>query len=210
MRLIGYWIRSVDDTEYVPPQELVGRLPDDVRIRVADYLEGGGEEYERYRGLSWCRFYCDREMGSGELSDGVWVWPEDLGHYVRNHGVVLPEEFIRHALAAAPPLPKSRWAAREDLNYDFWRDWCRTHRSGRYRVPMAEANRRADVEAQRSFEAAVAGLEAKRGMSSERCQWVGCTNRALVGLALCARCSLRTENPLRCPAHYDLASVLNP
>ena len=29
-------------------------------------------------------------------TDGVWVWPRDLGYYVRVHAVSLPEAFVRH------------------------------------------------------------------------------------------------------------------
>jgi len=208
VRLIGYWIRTLDDTDYVPPQELVGPLPDDVRLAVADYLDRG-QEYQRYRGRSWCRFYCDRTMGSREFSDGLWVWPSDLGHYVRDHGVLLPEEFAQHALSGSPPLPMSQWAPRGDLDQEFWKEWCGTHRSGQYRQRLQDAKRNADEEALRLFEVAAKKLEAKEGLSLDRCQWIGCTSRALAGRALCAGSSLRTENPLRCPAHYDLAGVLN-
>lgn len=37
------------------------------------------------------------------MSDGTWLWPEGLSHYVREHGVVLPEEFVVHALST--PIP---------------------------------------------------------------------------------------------------------
>jgi hypothetical protein len=38
-------------------------------------------------------------VGSGELSDGRYVWPEGLAHYVAEHGVRLPNEFVHHVLA---------------------------------------------------------------------------------------------------------------
>jgi len=34
-------------------------------------------------------------MGCGDITDGVWVWPEGLGHYVGVHGVRLGEEFVK-------------------------------------------------------------------------------------------------------------------
>jgi len=40
-----------------------------------------------------CRF-CGREIGFRELTDGRWVWPEGLGHYVEAHDVRLPEAFL--------------------------------------------------------------------------------------------------------------------
>lgn len=69
MKLIGYWIRSLVDADYVPTQELVGPMADETRLAVALYLSRG-ELFEQYRGRSWCRFGCDREMGSREFTDG--------------------------------------------------------------------------------------------------------------------------------------------
>jgi len=39
------------------------------------------------------------ESFSGSLSvrtDGVWVWQDDLAHYVKDHNVALPQEFLTH------------------------------------------------------------------------------------------------------------------
>jgi hypothetical protein len=41
---------------------------------------------------------CDKQNGSGEFTDGTYAWPEGLAHYVYDHKVRLPEEFVRHAL----------------------------------------------------------------------------------------------------------------
>jgi hypothetical protein len=35
--------------------------------------------------------------GPSLLTDGTWVWREDLQYYVKRYHVALPEEFIRHA-----------------------------------------------------------------------------------------------------------------
>lgn len=37
-------------------------------------------------------------LGTSCLSDGHFIWPEGLAHYVDKHSVRPPEEFIRHAL----------------------------------------------------------------------------------------------------------------
>ncbi|MES2644132.1 MAG: hypothetical protein V4850_31895 [Myxococcota bacterium] len=36
--------------------------------------------------------------GSGLQSDGVWVWRQDLWHYVLRYRIGLPREFIDHTL----------------------------------------------------------------------------------------------------------------
>lgn len=38
--------------------------------------------------------------GPSLLSDGTWVWREDLAHYVECYLVGLPDEFVEHARAA--------------------------------------------------------------------------------------------------------------
>ena len=35
------------------------------------------------------------------LTDGVWAWPRTLAHYVRQHHIALPDEFMEHMKANA-------------------------------------------------------------------------------------------------------------
>jgi hypothetical protein len=82
-----------------------------------------------YLGYSYCRFNCgieDSKMGDSDLSDGEWVWPQGLAHYVEVHGVRLPVEFIS-------TMRKNHWVPPDDLIrlrphrrvYDssFWETW---------------------------------------------------------------------------------------
>jgi len=48
-------------------------------------------------GLSPCRI-CGRNNGSLEYTDGTYLWPQGLAHYVDEHEVRLPDEFVRHAI----------------------------------------------------------------------------------------------------------------
>ncbi|WP_419702732.1 hypothetical protein [Promicromonospora sp. NFX87] len=56
-----------------------------------------------YRGMSSCRF-CGELVGHREQTDGTYLWPEGLAHYVAEHDVRLPAEFVRHALGTAQDL----------------------------------------------------------------------------------------------------------
>jgi len=55
-------------------------------------------------GHSFCRHNCETAkknpvvMGCTTLTDGVWVWPEGLAHYLQDHYVTLPETFVLHVL----------------------------------------------------------------------------------------------------------------
>jgi hypothetical protein len=117
-RLLGYWrleLPETDPDEWYRNQLLqwpdVTLLVDpdwreDERRRVGEYLQRG-TRVNQMRGLSLCRF-CERRNGSAELADGVYCWPEGLAHYVSEHDVRLPEEFVAHVLSQPP----RRWFTR--------------------------------------------------------------------------------------------------
>lgn len=62
------------------------------------------------------------DMGASEFSDGVYVWPEGLAHYLEKHHVRLPQRFVDHVLReGAPKEPTTDHDSRE-FSYDssFW------------------------------------------------------------------------------------------
>jgi hypothetical protein len=91
---VGYWL-GPQAVGWPDPGRFVDPLWDaEERQDVASYLRRG--VFARaMMGYSTCRF-CGRRNGSVELSDGVYVWPEGLGHYVEEHDVRLPDEFVDH------------------------------------------------------------------------------------------------------------------
>src|SRR5262245_35819283 len=189
IKLIGYWITSLRDTEYCSPQEFVLDSPDALRTLIADYLDRGAE-YTAYRGVSWCRFFCGyAKMGNRELTDGYFVWPEGLSHYVRQHDVQLPEEFIRHVQSGTPAIPEGQWSSILDETY--WKEWCRANASDQFRNRLQASLRSADLQAESLIGNVAAKMEATTGLSDTGCRWVDCKNRALAGKVLCARCILK-------------------
>lgn len=191
LKLVGYWIESIWDS-YPPPQELTGGLPEDARRRLADYLDAGAE-LTAFLGMSWCRFGCRpaaEELGAKELHDGEWAWPEGLGHYVREHGVSLPEELVRKALSGTadgiPALPPD-----QPRSLDFWLSWSAARRSGALQPALERARAEAwrlgeEAEERRVRTAAV--KTARIGESDAECVGKGCARKALKGLAYCALC----------------------
>jgi hypothetical protein len=97
--LIGYW-RAKDAAHWPDPVDFIDSTWDvDERDIVVDYLSRGFV-VRAYMGYSPCRI-CGRDNGALELSDGIYVWPEGLAHYLADHGVRPPEQFVAHALAMA-------------------------------------------------------------------------------------------------------------
>jgi hypothetical protein len=97
---------------------------------VSRYLQSG-RRFRSYLGYSFCRFGCgvpDRNMGDSDLTDGVWVWPEGLAHYVVLHRVNLPATLIETMetnLWIVPPVDET--VALADVSAAWWVAWARSH-----------------------------------------------------------------------------------
>lgn len=181
LRGIGYFIESLDDDDFPAPQELVGTDP---RLRdVADYLDRG-LVHERYRGISWCRFSCGEEqMGSCDFTDGVWIWPEGLSHYLRFHSVRLPEEFILHALSGHS-IQAADVVGEPD--YSLWAEWAHTQRSLSLRRAVHEARLEASRLSELARDEAIEASTLRYGAGDRECLQAGCSRQALRGMVLCA------------------------
>ena len=118
------------DSPFIHPRDLVDSTwAGKDRSRVVQYL-ARARAVAHAGGLSYCRFGCGLD-GCAELSDGVWLWPEGLAHYVAHHGVRLPDEFLDHVRNRGySPLPA------DEVPIDFgcqssrfWRAWCATQKT---------------------------------------------------------------------------------
>lgn len=122
MILIGYW-NEKGKNNYIDPNLLIDKnweLED--RDKIVSYLKGG-KFYEGYMGFSWCRV-CNCCNGATELTDGVFYWPEGLVHYVEEHHVILPSEFVEH-MRAADFNPIAKMNIFQSLPENFWELWCK-------------------------------------------------------------------------------------
>ncbi|WP_123955444.1 hypothetical protein [Frondihabitans sp. 762G35] len=70
----------------------------------ANYLSRGFVA-RAWMGRSTCRI-CGATNGSLDLSDGIYVWPEGLAHYVPEHKVQLPNQFLTHLESQSEALEK--------------------------------------------------------------------------------------------------------
>ena len=118
LSLIGYWSNPTQVPERAggrpDPRHVMAEWSTLDRRDVLAHLRRG-KLFRTFLGSSACRI-CAQVLGSGELTDGVWAWPEGLDHYVEAHGTRLPEAFItaaRHSDREIPP-----WVA--SLGPDLW------------------------------------------------------------------------------------------
>ena len=126
LKRIGYWTAGEQPPVYPHPARLVDplwRCAD--RARIVAYLQSG-LCIASALGHSWCRVCRMRgkEMGSGEFSDGEWLWPEGLAHYIEAHQVRLPEPVVES-------MERRGWRVPADLgpldgnlvDESFWLTW---------------------------------------------------------------------------------------
>lgn len=91
---IGYW-RSSSEPKLPNPQDLVVEIMDTAeKKRVLAHLSCQ-QHINHAKGMSTCRI-CGKLNGSAEQTDGKYIWPTGLAHYVEEHNVRLPQEFVDH------------------------------------------------------------------------------------------------------------------
>lgn len=81
------------------PSIVACRAPDPApdRERIAGYLRGGTIlAATGTRVADWFEPGQEPSVALALLTDGTWVWPSDLAHYVEKHGVRVPDEFMEH------------------------------------------------------------------------------------------------------------------
>lgn len=112
--LIGYWDGPATEPGWPSPDMFVDAGWDpDTRETVADYL-ARGHVARACMGYSPCRI-CGCPNGALELSDGVFVWPEGLRHYVVDHQVRPPDGFVQHVLT------RTEWLESAGRDAQWWR-----------------------------------------------------------------------------------------
>lgn len=121
MILIGYWNERGKDN-YIDPKLLVdAEWEKEDRDKIIEYLASGTFK-TGYFGRSKCRI-CGCRNGSTELTDGIFYWPQGLAHYVKEHNVALPAEFVEH-MRAADFNPSAKINKFQRIKEGFWQEWC--------------------------------------------------------------------------------------
>lgn len=106
LRNVGYW-KTEEHLDYPEPADLIDfSWSEASRCDVANYLTHGLIAGS-WAGIAKCRI-CKTSLGFRDLSDGVFVWPEGLDHYVLVHAVRLPEEFLLHINSVSDALDEAK------------------------------------------------------------------------------------------------------
>jgi len=107
LSIIGYWAERGAPPDrsrgWPDPHDLVGSWERDDRVATVRHL-AAGKVFRSFAGRSTCRV-CGEPLGSTELTDGTWAWPEHLEHYVETHAIMLPDAFVSTCGSAFEPPP---------------------------------------------------------------------------------------------------------
>jgi hypothetical protein len=97
--LIGYWHGFYEEAYPDPGSFVDDNWNAEEKERIIAYLKAAHQMPYAAGGLSWCRFRCGiAGLGNTEFTDGTWLWPAGLLHYVETHNVKLPREVLDHML----------------------------------------------------------------------------------------------------------------
>jgi len=73
-----------------------------------------------YAGKSWCRFNCgEAEMGNRDFSDGIYLFPEGLLHYIKHHTVKLPTIVVKKMLST--PIKHYNFESDFAVDIEWWK-----------------------------------------------------------------------------------------
>ena len=94
---LGYW-RSETTPDWPDPDAFVDPGWDAEERHLMSQYFAFGTIARTFMGRSPCRF-CGVANGSVEYTDGTYLWPEGLVHYLDEHDVRLPSAVVDHATA---------------------------------------------------------------------------------------------------------------
>ena len=123
LKIIGYW-HSLSEPDFPDPANFIDDLRDNsVKEYTLKYLRAGIKTNAIHLGSSWCRFRCgNQNLGSAEYTDGQYVWPEGLQHYVEHHNLRLPQiildKILNIPIPATVDLDDNKSS---NIDYEWWK-----------------------------------------------------------------------------------------
>ncbi len=83
--------------------------PIEYEDKIVNYLESGILHSGNF-GLVLDVFGQNKIIGLGPdfLTDGIWVWPNDLSYYIKNHYIEIPKEFLAHIISNNWTVPPKK------------------------------------------------------------------------------------------------------
>ena len=94
----GFWGEEAELFGEFDPDDHIDEPPAD-KDRLVEYLRNAPAVVEMPTSPVNCDL-CDQELDASIYrSDGEWLWPDSLEHWVREHDVILPDRLVAHIRA---------------------------------------------------------------------------------------------------------------
>lgn len=117
---IGYWHNDFAKDFPDPGKFVDDDWNEEERQTISIYLKSAPALPYAAGGVSWCRFRCGiSDLGSLEFTDGKYIWPEGLPHYIDEHKVKLPREVIDYMLSNKNIVPITD---NVDVDWKWWKN----------------------------------------------------------------------------------------
>ena len=96
---LGYWAKTPHSREMLPRIKpfCVWNFNTNLPSRLTSVLMFLQKHPVVRTGEAQKCLLCNEMLPNVDHSDGVFVWPANLRHYVKVHGLALPEDFCKHA-----------------------------------------------------------------------------------------------------------------
>lgn len=117
---IGLW-HSDDEPDMPDPAWFVDEHWDEQEKQaVLQHLQNGYAIPYAYAGKSWCRFACgEKEMGNEDITDGRYLWPSGLPHYIIKHNLRLPQTVVQTMLST--PIARYNFVIDFSVDIEWWK-----------------------------------------------------------------------------------------
>ena len=124
LQLIGYWSGNGESEVYPAAGDFLQESPYPGQQEVVAYLQNGYSMPYITLGYSTCRICGMDSNGSQDLSDGKYMWPEGLAHYVECHNLRLPEAFEAHIASDWEPIDTEHlWMGELEVKGEWWKSF---------------------------------------------------------------------------------------
>jgi hypothetical protein len=122
---IGYWYEENRPNLPDPAWFIDENYPESEKKKVIDYLKKG-KTIASYFGRSNCRICGEETPGVSDLTDGLFIFPSGLVHYIEKHNLHLPDDFIKTVYGEKNSLIEIYFDANNvsesSGSFDWWND----------------------------------------------------------------------------------------
>lgn len=182
---IGFWAQTIYDDPLIFPHEVPRCTNATLREAMVRYLNAG-TVHTVYRGYYSCCYHCGisgQKMGHCDLTDGMWVWPSGLAHYVDTHHISLPPEVVNSVMELPTDPSHSKYTTPDD----YWNAWCQQQRTQSNKHLVLQLREQCDREYAQMLEQKYESQTRATETSGKKCIWRGCSAAAFNGRVFCAR-----------------------